>query len=235
MCGRVFTKTSAEQLVFAFGVERRQGDMPDQWKARFNGAPGLDYPLIIGQHDMPGRRFQMARWGFIPAWSREDRPKVRPINAMAESVASNGMFRDAFRFRRALMPIDGFFEWKAITGSKAKKPHAVAMADGQPFALAAIYEHRRNRETGLEETTFAVITCPANAMMAEIHSRMPVILDPKDYDRWLSDASDPRDLLKPYPPERMRMWEISTRVNSVANDDPSILDPVPEEDDETLL
>lgn len=102
------------------------------------------------------------------------------------------------------------------------------------LTLAAIWESRRDPETGVEERTFAVVTCPPNAMMAKIHTRMPVILAPEDYARWLGEEPDPRDLLKPFPSEKMTMWPISTRVNAPAHDDPSILDPVPE-DDEPLL
>ncbi|MDF2994500.1 MAG: response-associated peptidase [Xanthobacteraceae bacterium] len=180
MCGRVITKASVAELVTSFAVERRQGDVPRDLKARYNGAPGLDYPLIIREHDMPGATFMMARWGLVPRWVREARPKFRPINAASETIASNGMFRAAYRWRRAIMPIDGFFEWQAIRGARAKRPFAVAMKSGKPFALAAIWESRVDPETGLEQKTFAVVTCPANELMAEIHDRMPVILAPED-------------------------------------------------------
>lgn len=233
MCGRVVTKSSADELVAHFGVERRQGDIPELQK-RYNGAPGLEYPLIVREPDMPGMTFMLARWGLVPRWIKEARPKVKPINATAETVATNGMFRSAYRSRRALMPIDGYFEWKAIFGSKAKQPYAIAIADGKPFALAAIWESRVNPDTGLEEKTFAVITCTPNSLMAEIHDRMPVILREEDYARWLGEEPDPRDLLKPFPSDAMVKWPISTRVNSVANDDPAILQPAPEADDFTL-
>lgn len=232
MCGRVVTKSTAEELVAHFGVERRQGDIPEL-KKRYNGAPGLDYPLIVREPDVPGMTFMMARWGFVPGWIREARPKMRPINAAAETIATNGMFRAAYRSRRALMPIDGYFEWKAISGSKAKQPYAIAMADGRPFAVAAIWESRINPETGLEEKSFAIITCGPNSLMAGIHDRMPVILAREDHERWLSEDPDPRDLLKPFASEAMVKWPISMRVNAVTNDDAAILRPM-EEDEFTL-
>ncbi|QPC44622.1 SOS response-associated peptidase [Kaustia mangrovi] len=233
MCGRVFSKSSARQLVSAFAADRAAereggdgGDDIDDIGPTYNGPPGRDYPLIIAELDMPGRVFVLARWGLIPRWMRDPKGGPKPINARAEAVASNGMFRAAYRSRRALMPVDGFFEWKAVKGEKAKQPYAIAMADGSPFALAAIYEYWRDPASGLEVKTFAIVTCRANALMAEIHDRMPVVVAPEDYERWLGSEADPRDLLKPYPPELMIMWPIATRVNKPVNDDPSILDPL---------
>lgn len=229
MCGRVISKSPASDLVAKFGVtNRRQGDIPDPLPKRFNGAPGLDYPLIVQERDMPGASFLMARWGFIPRWHKPERgPPRRPVNAMSETVASNGMFRDAYRFRRALMPVDGYFEWRANKGSKVKQPYAIALKDGRPFALAAIWESWRD-EHGMEQRTFAVLTCPPNDLMATIHDRMPVILAPEDYREWLGEEPDPAHLLRPYPSEDMIMWPVSTRVNSPKNNDPDIIVPVPE-------
>lgn len=224
MCGRVIAKSPAEVLVALFGADRRQGDMPDPLPIRYNGAPGLDYPLIIREPDMPGSAFMMARWGLVPSWTKGV-PKIKPINAMAETVKDKPMFRGAYRSRRALMPVDGYFEWMAIKGAKAKQPYAIALRHGRPFALAAIWERWRD-ETGTEIKTFAVITCPPNELMAEIHDRMPVILAPADYDRWLGLEPDPRDLLRPYPSEDMVMWPVSGRVGNVANNDPDVIAPV---------
>ncbi|MEP9378368.1 SOS response-associated peptidase [Aquabacter sp. CN5-332] len=231
MCGRVIAKSPAEVLVALFGVERRQGDMPEPLPRRYNGAPGLEYPLIIREPDMPGSTFMMAKWGFVPAWWTPDKglPR-RPVNAMAETVATNGMFRGAYRSHRALMPVDGYFEWKAIK-EKVKQPYAIALTHGRPFALAAIWDRYRDAG-GVEWKTFCVITCAANELMSRIHDRMPVILAPEDYDRWLGEEPDPRELLRPFPSVHMTMWPVSTRVNSVANDDPSLIDPIEPEDGE---
>jgi putative SOS response-associated peptidase YedK len=118
--------------------------------------------------------FIAARWGFIPYWAKEPRPQ---INARCERIASSGMFRNAYRAHRALMPIDGFFEWRGVKEQRGRRqPYAVAMADGSPFTLAAIWESRRHPGTGEDIRTFAVVTCPANELIAEIHDRMPVII-----------------------------------------------------------
>ena len=125
---------------------------------------------------------------------------------------------------RVTMLHDGFFEWRAIKGARAKQPYAVAMKDGSPFGLAGVWENWRNPNTGEWERTFAVITVPSNPVVAKIHNRMPAILDPGSYDRWLSTEPDPYDLLMSYPSEPMTMWPISTRVNKPENDDPSLLE-----------
>ena len=190
-------------------------------------SPGQDYPIIINERDVAGPMFLRARWGLIPRWMKDADGGPKPVNARSEVVATNGMFKYAYRYGRALMPIDGFFEWKAIRGSRVKQPYAVAMKTGEPFALAAIWDSWRDPVLGEERRTFAVLTCEPNEMLATIHDRMPVILHPEDYTRWLSDLEpDPRDLLTPFPAELMAMWPISTKVSSPQNDTPDVLDRV---------
>ena len=111
------------------------------------------------------------------------------------------------------MPVDGFFEWKAIRGQRAKQPYAIAMKDGSPFGIAGIWENWKEPASGEWIRTFAIITIDANELVADIHDRMPVILAPPDYTRWLGDEPDPRDLMRGFPADLMRMWPISTRVN----------------------
>jgi putative SOS response-associated peptidase YedK len=121
------------------------------------------------------------------------------------------------------VPIDNFFEWQKIKGPK--QPYAVAMKSGEPFALGAIWESWRHPKSGGIIRTFCIITTDANELLADIHNRMPVIIPPSAYDRWLSPLDpDPRDLLVSYPSDPMIMWPISSRANSPTNDDASILD-----------
>jgi putative SOS response-associated peptidase YedK len=151
---------------------------------------------------------------------------MTPINAKAQTVSRLPSFRAAYAKRRCIVPIDNFFEWRR-KGPGPKQPYAVAMKDGSPLGLAAIWENWRR--PGSEEwvRNFAIITTAANELVSAIHDRMPVILHPDDYDRWLDNAEpDPRDLLVPYPAEPMTMWPISARVNSPANDDSDLLTPV---------
>lgn len=230
MCGRVYIKSSLEQLMASFSRAQRGEIVPALGNSfpRWNGAPRQDYPLIVAEHgDDEAALFVRANWGFVPRWMKDPRGGVRPINVKSESVATTALFREAYRRRRALMPIDGFFEWKDVLGTgRDKQPYAIAMADGSPFALAAIWETWRHPDTREQETTFAVLTCAPNAMVAEIHDRMPVILHPADYRRWLSEEADPRDLLVPFPTELMAMWPIDRKVGKVSNNTPDIIDRV---------
>jgi putative SOS response-associated peptidase YedK len=150
----------------------------------------------------------------------------KPINAKSETVPNLPTFRDAYRLRRCIVPVDGFFEWRAIKGQKVKQPYAIAMKDGSPFGLGGLWENWKDPAAGEWIRTFAVITTDANALVADIHDRMPLILAPEDYARWLGDEPDPHDLMRPFPAEPMRIWPISTRVNKPENDDASIVEPV---------
>jgi putative SOS response-associated peptidase YedK len=139
------------------------------------------------------------------------------------------MFRDAYTRRRCIMPVDLFFEWKAIKGEKVKQPYAIGMKDGSPFGLAGLWENWKDPSTGEWVRTFAVLTTAANELVAGIHDRMPLILRREDFDRWLGIEPDPSDLLRPFAPDAMTMWPISTRVNSPRSDDADLLTPMPAE------
>ena len=132
-------------------------------------------------------------------------------------------FQEAYRKRRCILPIDGFFEWKAIKGQKAKQPYAIAMKDGSPFGIGGLWENWRDPTSGEWVRTFAIITTDANELVAEIHDRMPLILA---LLARCSEEPDPGDLMRPFPAAPMRMWPISTRVNKPENDDPSIVEPI---------
>ena len=137
MCGRVFTKATVDELLSAFSFAREGAEaVLGNMEPRFNGAPGQEFPIIIQEPDMPGAKFMRAWWGLIPSWVKEAKPKIKPINAKCEGISTNAMFKSAYRSRRALMPIDGFFEWKATKGENVKQAYAIAMKDGSPFAVA---------------------------------------------------------------------------------------------------
>ena len=225
MCGRITQKSNPNRL--GLGLTTVTLIEPLTVPPRYNGAPGQDH-WVIRQHPRTGERtLDRLWWGLIPYWVKEGSGGRKPINAKAETVASLPSFRDAYRRRRCLLPIDSFFEWRAIRGAKTKQPYAIGMKSGEPFALAAIWENwqRPGREEWMR--TFAVITCPANQLVAQIHDRMPVIIPAEAYDRWLANVEpDPHDLLVPYPSEPMTIWPISTRVNKPENDDAEILTAV---------
>jgi len=233
MCGR-FTQKS-DPSILALDIATLVEPLTEPPPLRFNGAPGQEH-WVIRQNSKTGERtLDRLFWGLIPYWCKEAGGGRKPINAKGETVASLPSFRDAYRRRRCLLPVDNFFEWKAIKGARVKQPYAIAMKSGAPFAIAGIWENWQ--KPGGEEwmRTFAVITTTANELVHDIHDRMPVIIPKDAYDRWLSAIEpDPRDLLVPFPAELMTMWPISTRVNKPDNDDPGILGPLTENEPSLL-
>jgi putative SOS response-associated peptidase YedK len=223
MCGRVIQSSEPLRLAIVDGVDvtdRRMSNIG----ARYNAAPSQELLVIRQNHKTGERSLDLIKWGLIPNWCQDPNGGRKPINAKAESVSRLPTFREAYAFRRCIVAVDGFFEWRAIKGARAKQPYAIAMKDGSPFGLAGLWENWRNSNTAEWERTFAIITVPSNKLVAQIHDRMPAILEPSGYERWLSLEPDPRDLLLSYP----TMWPISTRVNKPENDDPSLLDRVEE-------
>jgi putative SOS response-associated peptidase YedK len=233
MCGRVFQASRPEllglRIVDALDPRDNRDKRFDNVPPRYNGAPSQDLWVIRRNPQTGERSLDLLRWGLIPHWCSE-KPKPPPINAASETLRGNEMFREAYERRRCIVPIDGFFEWRAVKGEKIKQPYAIAMADRSPFGLAGLWENWRDPKTAEWVRTFCILTTRANALVRPIHTRMPVILGPDAYDRWLSDEPDPRELLRPYPPEPMTMWPVSTRVNSPKNDDPDLLTPQVEAD-----
>jgi putative SOS response-associated peptidase YedK len=223
MCGR-FTQLSAS-LPELDVILSEESDAERGGRARYNGAPSQAFWVIRRNPETGRYHSDSLFWGLIPHWVKEPDGGRRPINAKSETVSRLPSFRAAYAKRRCIVPIANFFEWRKTT--PPKQPYAIAMKDGSPFGLAGIWENWKHPVTDNYIRSFCILTCPANEMIAAIHNRMPVVLPPDAYDRWLSDLEpDPGDLLVPYPAGAMRMWPISTRVNAPRNDDPSILDPL---------
>ena len=223
MCGRFARRSTQEVLADWFGVALE--DMP--WFApSFNVAPQSFQPIVRLNSDHGKREFSLARWGLVPFWARDAKIGFSTINARAEEADSKPTFCEAMKKRRCLLPSDAFFEWKR-PNAKSKIPFAIALAEEKPFALAGLWECWTPKD-GPSLETFTVLTTEPNELMAHIHNRMPVILDPEDYGRWLdvgSPAAVVSDLLRPYPAERMRAWTVSSRVGNVRNNDAELLDP----------
>ncbi len=222
MCARISQFSEPFKFQFVDGldiVDSRLSNIP----RRYNGAPGQELLVIRQNHRTEERSLDLIKWGFVANFTKEAKPKIKPVNIRAETIASSRMFADAYAKRRCIIPVDNYFEWREESG--AKQPYAVGMNDGSPFALAGLWDNWKDPTSGEWLRTFAVITVEANALMAEIHHRMPVILRPEDCERWIGAEADPRDLLKPYPAETMRLWRVSRRVNFVREDDAALIEP----------
>jgi putative SOS response-associated peptidase YedK len=179
----------------------------------------------VRQKDGGGRELALVRWGLIPAWAKEASIGGRLINARSETVAEKPAFRSAFRKRRCLVPADGFYEWRKREGGGPKQPMLVRRRDGAPFAFAGLWEHWRGPEG--EVQTCTILTTEANAVLAPIHDRMPVILDPAAYDRWLDPARPgAEELLRPCSDGWLEAFPVSTRVNNVRNDVAELIAPM---------
>jgi putative SOS response-associated peptidase YedK len=232
MCGRITQRTG--ELPGFVSVMGGPDDSRAR-KARWNGAPSQDFWIIRKQPKTGEYQRDLMTWGLIPYWCKDASGGRKPINAKAETIATLPSFRDGYRRRRCLVPIDNFFEWRGIKGQKAKQPYAIAIKSGEPFAVAAIWERWQRPGSNEWLRTFCIITCPANDLVSSIHDRMPVIIPRDNYDRWLANIEpDPRDLMVSYPSEPMAIWPISTRVNKPDNDDEAILERIVEEDPQLI-
>ena len=222
MCGR-----------YGFGNPARLSDLPfgvalPPSVPRFNIGPMQSVPLVL--QEGTNRAAIMARWGLVPMWAADPSIGSRMCNARGDTVASKPSFRAAFRGRRALMPAEFFYEWQVLAGEKTKQPWCIAMRDGEPFAFAALWERWKPRgEPDAEPlVTCAIITTEPNAMMAPIHNRMPVIIEPEHFARWLSadtTVNDAQELIRPYAGP-MHAWKVSTRVNTVTNGGGDNIEPI---------
>ena len=236
MCGRYSITSPPEAIQRVFQVP----ELPNL-PARYNVAPTQDVPVVRvgGDSEGPeadgGRHLVQLRWGLVPFWADDPTIGAKMINARAESAAEKPAFRAAFRRRRCLVVADGFYEWKAPPqdGSAAKgqrkQPYRIEFTDRRPFGFAGLWERWTNPQDQSVLETCTILTTEANEYLRDIHPRMPVMLSPEAFDRWLDPKADletAQSLLTPYPDDALIAYPISTRVNAVRNDDPSILEPL---------
>jgi putative SOS response-associated peptidase YedK len=235
MCGRYTITAPLEAIQRLFRVEDRPNLAP-----RYNVAPTQSVPIVrrppagTGEGEGEGgtaRQLATVRWGLIPFWAKDESIGSKLINARAETVADKPAFRDSFAKRRCLVVADGFYEWQK-QGSK-KQPWRITLASGEPFGFAGLWADWKTPE-GERMETCTIVTTEANSLVAPIHNRMPVILDPADHDRWLDgDRDTALDLLTPFDPEAMTAYPVDPRVGNVRNDGPDLIDPLPRQ--ESLL
>lgn len=225
MCGRYSLrkdKTAYSDYLLELGFEAFH-EVP-----RYNIAPTQSTPVVRLTPE-GGAELARLRWGLIPSWARDPSIGSRMINARAETVATKPSFRSAFKRRRALIPADGYYEWRR-EGSR-KRPFRFQRRGNPVFTFAGLWEEALFPD-GTTWQTFTILTCPPNPIAAAIHDRMPVIIEPKDYDEWLhtgaSRVARLQALLRPYAADDLEYYEVSTAVNSPRNDSPECATPLPE-------
>jgi putative SOS response-associated peptidase YedK len=223
MCGRYRLSRRKQVVEEYFDCV---SDEPD-WSPRYNIAPTQPIPVIRQNPKEPIRELSLVRWGLIPSWAKDPSVAAKMINARSETAATKPAFRDALKSRRCLVPADAFYEW--MRTGKARQPYCFEVGEGELFAFAGIWDRWRNPSGNTVETCSILTTTP-NAVTSAIHDRMPVILDPDSYDLWLDpgmqNVAAASELLKPCDARLMRCYPISTRINSVVNDDAECSRPV---------
>lgn len=225
MCGRYTILPNAETWTKAFGLSDDIANQVSILSPNYNVAPTQNVPILRDNHEAGKRELAFIRWGLLPSWAKDTKFSYRTINARAETVAEKPSFRAAFRKRRCLVPASSFFEWRKV--ESRKQPHLIQMQDDSPFAFAGLWESWHNPQDESIVQSCTIIVTDANEFMKPIHDRMPVILNPDDYGRWLDPtADDGRSLLRPCPSEWLASYPVSTYVNSPKNNDSRCIQPM---------
>lgn len=222
MCGRFgLTRPEALQLE-RFGIT----ELPEQ-APRWNIPPSSD--ILVVRERKGVTEAEMIRWGLVPSWARDPSIGNRMANVRSDTALEKTSFRAAMQKRRCLIPADVFYEWQDVPGQKRRKPYAVALRDGEIFALGGIWEAWRAKQDGAWVITCAILTTEPNELLSAIHDRMPVIIKPDDYASWLSPetrTSDVEKLVQSFAAEDMRAWEIGLLVNDPKTDDARVIAPI---------
>ena len=218
MCGRYFLHSTADRLSALFG------EMPmPLLQARYNIAPSQPVP-VIRENPAGQREMVLVRWGLIPSWSKGPDSRFSMINARVETVAQKPAYRSAFRYRRCLIPVDGFYEWHAA--GKAKQPYVLRPRDHRPMALAGLWEHWQDAD-GNELASCTILVGEANAQVKAVHERMPVVIDPTAFDLWLdvrSQKPQPLEtLLAAQPAPDLTVYPVGRAVNNPRVDQPDLI------------
>ena len=225
MCGRARLSSDVSEIKIAFGIppERPAPNFPPSW----NVAPTDPLPIVRFDAKETQRTLEIMRWGLIPYWAKDIKIGFSTINARAKDIDTKPAFREAFRQRRCLVPLDSFYEWQKI--ATGKQPYAIGLKSGGLMGMAGLWETWRS-PAGERIRSFTIVTTTPNELCAELHNRMPVVLKPETWPAWLGEApatpGDLKAMLGPYPSEDMIAWPVSARVGNVKNNDPGLIEPI---------
>jgi len=232
MCGR-YAITLPPEATRAFFRYVEQPNFP----ARYNVAPTQPVPVVRLEREPSGtrsRHFVLVRWGFLPGFVKDPKDYPLVINARAETIAEKASFRNALKRRRCIFVADAFYEWRRDPAGRRKgapppQPFLIRRCDGNPMALAGLWETWTG-PNGEEVDTACVITTHANGLISALHDRMPVILEPEDFDTWLDcdeqEVAQAARLMRPAADDVLEFFPVDTALNKVANDDPSVQAPI---------
>ncbi len=224
MCGRYYSRADKQRIAEALKAKAPEGL---EVRATYNAAPQSFQPVV--RLDREGERvLSQMRWGLVPLWAKDVKIGRSTVNARAETVMKAPAFREAFQRRRCLVPASGFYEWMQVD-AKTRQPFAVTVKDAEVIAFAGLWERWKDPANGEWLLTYTILTTDPNELMSPIHDRMPVIVRPQDYQRWLEPGDAERlpvDLLKPFPAEEMQAWKVGAAVGNVKNDSPELCEQV---------
>ncbi|MCA9567712.1 MAG: SOS response-associated peptidase [Myxococcales bacterium] len=212
MCGRYALTAPASRVAEVFEVDVLPEILP-----RYNIAPTQSVPVILEQDGT--RTCTTMSWGLLPFWAKDRKMAYKTINARGETVAEKPAFRASFKKKRCLIVADGYYEWKRLSKTE-KIPHLMRIDGGGPFAMAGLWSQWRDPETGEDVLTCTIVTTSAAPGMEDVHDRMPVILDARDWDAWLSADTPPealKELIRPFDVERIGVSQVSSFVNNARN------------------
>ena len=227
MCGRYGRRADKQRI--AEWMQAHDTNVFDETylAPSYNIAPTDFQPIV--RLDRDGQReLTVMRWGLVPYWAKDSKIGFSTINAKSETVTTSPTFREAMKRRRCLVPAEWFYEWQK-TDAKMKQPYAISLRDDSLFAFAGLWERWKDKAKDQVLETYTILTTDPNELLEPIHNRMPVILAPKDYQRWLEPGEPthlPVDLLKPYPAEEMKAWKIGSAVGNVRNNAPELIAPI---------
>jgi putative SOS response-associated peptidase YedK len=220
MCGRYTFFSPAESVTRLFDTP-----VPVPVEARYNIAPTQFVPAIR-QSAESGRRIDLLHWGLVPSWAKDKAIGNRMINARAETLAEKPSFKRALRARRCLILTSGYYEWRKE--GERKQPYFISRRDGDPMAMAGLWEHWDGQQGGLDSCT--IVTTDANEFLQPLHHRMPAIIPPDRCAQWLGvedvNAGDARGMLQPLEGDHLQAWAVSTRVNNARNEGHELIEPL---------
>ena len=228
MCGRFAQPRSPEDLARIFHATRIS-DLPGD---RFNVAPTDPVAAVVEHHGE--RTIDTFRWGLVPFFAEGPKSRTPLINARAETVETAPAFRVSFARRRCIVPADAFYEWRRHRDPDSgrvvrSEPFAIRRRDSEPLAFAGLWAIWRDPETAERLYSATIVTGVPNELVASVHNRMPIILDPDDWDAWLDEGARPTDLrplLRPYPADGLQMYPVSPAVNNVRSQGAELLLPL---------
>ncbi|GAB2706265.1 SOS response-associated peptidase [Kitasatospora kifunensis] len=255
MCGRFAASTKPEDIVELFDVTQWDPaeTLAPRWTPSWNVAPTAPVLAVLERvpkgESTPVRQLRQLRWGLVPAWSKSPETAVKMINARADTVHEKPSYRQAFASRRCLLPVDGYYEWQTIAsatgkGKPRKQPFFVSRVDGAPLALAGLYEFWRDRSYPADHpaawlVTCSIVTTEAEPLLAPVHERMPLFLQPESFADWLDpgldDPEQARSLLVAPQPGLLGLTPVSAAVGNIRNNHPGLTAPATAETEGALF